>query len=99
MKSSNTNTNKTVELNNEQKKVLLTARNKINKLDKKIIKLLNKRFDVVNNLMQDKTRLNIATTDANREQIIIDSIPNNQYKQSIGNVYNSIFAEGKKFKK
>ena len=48
-------------------------RNKIDKIDKRIIQLLEKRFDFVKNIKKYKEGKNIPIEDKEREKKIIDS--------------------------
>ncbi|MDR2461778.1 MAG: chorismate mutase [Mycoplasmataceae bacterium] len=75
-------------------------RKKINKVDKKIAKLLIKRFTIVKQIGIYKKNNNIQVYDKNREELVlkkIRSFVNNKLPpNSIENIYTTIMNEAKK---
>jgi monofunctional chorismate mutase len=79
---------------------LNNKRKKINKLDKKIIILLRKRFAVTSSIGKYKRENSINVLDSGREKIILDKLSSNATetlsKEAIINIYTQIMSESKK---
>ena len=73
-------------------------RTKIDKIDRKIISLLEKRFKVVEGIKKYKAKNNLPVEDKKREQKIINSKAKNSSlsKDFITKFFTIIFSESKK---
>lgn len=76
-------------------------RNKIDKIDDKIIKLLNKRFDVSRRIGAFKAKSGIGITDGGREKFIFDKIGrlSGKYAGQTTQVYGQIILSSKEIQK
>ncbi len=70
---------------------LNTAREEINNIDKKIVKLLEKRFNIVNEIGLYKKKHNLPIYDSGRERQVIkdciDLLENKEYSKCIDDIY------------
>ncbi len=73
-------------------------RNKIDKIDKKIETLLDKRLKLCKEIGDYKKENNLEVLDQNREDAILSKIDNSnlEHKEAIKEIYKEIFDEGKK---
>lgn len=82
------------------KKDILILREKIDKLDKKIVKYLEERIKITEKILDLKTKLHLPITDKKREEEIINKlrllIHNPILKDSLEEIYESIFTLSKK---
>ena len=78
----------------ENKIDLNEIRNEINSIDKELVKLLEKRFNLVLQVGQYKTVHNLPIFDDEREKIVIEKcknqLSNKQYSNYIENIYTQI---------
>lgn len=67
------------------------ARTEINNIDKEIVKLLEKRFNIVNKIGHYKRKQNLPVYDEIREKQVIEScinfLENKQYSKCIDDIY------------
>lgn len=72
-------------------------RKKIDKTDKKISKLLSKRFSAVNKIGEIKRSVNAEIYDGNREEEVLNAVRNSagEYGNSAVKVYMEILAVSK----
>jgi monofunctional chorismate mutase len=67
------------------------ARTEINSIDKEIVKLLEKRFNIVNEIGIYKAEQNLPIYDEDREKHVIEScinlLENNKYSKCIDDIY------------
>ena len=67
------------------------ARTKINNIDKEIVNLLEKRFNIVNEIGIYKIKQNLPICDENREKHVIENcinfLENKQYSKCIDDIY------------
>jgi chorismate mutase len=68
-------------------------RKQINKIDKKIVKDLIKRYDIVKNIDIYKKQNNIPVTNTNREQIVLDAVRSMAIKNLTPDMAEAIFKE------
>ncbi len=70
---------------------LNVARTEINNIDKEIVKLLEKRFNIVNEIGIYKRKQNLPVYDEQREKKVIEScinfLENKQYSKCIDDIY------------
>lgn len=70
---------------------LKQARLEINKLDKEIVRLLEKRFDLVREIGNYKRKHNLPIYDEDRERQVIEScltfLENEEYSKFIDDIY------------
>ncbi len=73
-------------------------RKKIDKIDKKIEKLLESRLELCKEIGTYKKENNLEVLDQNREDAILEKIDssNLKHKDEIKEIYKEIFNEGKK---
>lgn len=80
--------------------MLSDYRNKLNKIDNEIIKLLSKRNEVVLKIKEEKTLTKTPIYDIKQEKNklknIIKNLPKNLNKDFIQDLYNQIFAQSRK---
>ena len=78
---------------------LINARNEIDNIDREIVSLLEKRFDVVLNIGQYKKENKIPIYDANREDMVVKTcisyLKNKDYAKSIEVIYKQIMNSSK----
>lgn len=71
-------------------------REEINKIDKELVLLLEKRFDVVMKVGEYKKQNNLPILDENREKIVIENCINNlnnkDYSSQIEEIYKHIMS-------
>lgn len=67
------------------------ARAEINNIDKEIVNLLEKRFNIVNKIGRYKRKQNLPIYDEDREKQVIEScvsfLENKQYSKCIDDIY------------
>ncbi len=81
---------------------LLTYRKKINVIDRNIVKLLLKRFDLAKQIGNYKSRNKMKIIDKKREMQVINNIKkysNKENKKFITNVFKNIINYSKKIQK
>lgn len=70
---------------------LKQARLEINKLDKEIVRLLERRFDLVSEIGEYKRKQNLPVYDEDRERQVIEScigfLENKEYSRCIDDIY------------
>lgn len=75
------------------------ARNEINKIDKEIVFLLEKRFNVVMEIGKYKKENNIPVYDEEREKTVVNNcisyLENKNYSKSIIDIYKQIMDSSK----
>lgn len=75
------------------------ARTEINKIDKEIVKLLQKRFNIVNEIGNYKRKQGLPIYDEAREKQVVEScisyLENKEYSKYIGDIYFQIMKCGK----
>jgi monofunctional chorismate mutase len=75
------------------------ARTEINKIDKEIVKLLEKRFNIVNEIGNYKRKQGLPIYDEAREKQVVEScisyLENKEYSKYIGDIYFQIMKCGK----
>lgn len=75
------------------------ARNEINKIDKEIVFLLEKRFNVVIEIGKYKKENNIPVYDEEREKTVVNNcisyLENKNYSKSIEDIYKQIMDSSK----
>ncbi len=77
-------------------------RKNIDKIDKKLIKVLEKRFDIVSEIAEYKLANDIDIENTSRESEILDkvqSIANPEQAEYIVELYKTLFSESKKYQK
>jgi monofunctional chorismate mutase len=74
-------------------------REKIDAIDKEIMSLLNKRYDVSIAVGEEKKAVEKQVLDSNREDIIFDKCSNFSHSPQIKEVYKTIMSESKKIQK
>jgi len=76
---------------------ILKQRKKINKIDEKLIKLLEKRFKLVGDIKVWKKRNKIQMEDKKREEFIVNKFERRRLpKKFVNNFFNLLFKEAKK---
>ncbi len=82
---------------------LSSAREKINNIDKEIVQLLEKRFDIVMEIGQYKKKGNLPVYDEEREKAVIKScisyLENKHYSKAIEEVYTQIMTSSRGLEK
>lgn len=82
---------------------LNNARIEINKIDKEIVNLLEKRFNIVMEIGNYKKENNLPVYDAEREKIVIKNcisyLENKHYSKSIEDVFQQIMDSSKDLEK
>lgn len=82
---------------------LNSARIEINNIDKEIVHLLEKRFNVVMEIGKYKKKNNIPVYDEEREKIVIKNclnyLENKNYSESIEDIYLQIMNSSKELEK
>ncbi len=71
-------------------------RAKIDELDREIMKLVEKRFEICNEIGIYKMNNNIETEDKKRESDIFEKISDYQYSENITRIFEKILQESKK---
>ena len=75
------------------------ARTEINKIDKEIVKLLEKRFNIVNEIGNYKRKQGLPIYDEAREKQVVEYcisyLENKEYSKYIGDIYFQIMKCGK----
>lgn len=74
---------------------IIPHRIRIDKIDEKLMKLLEERFEIANEIGLAKSKENAAVYDQKREDFILDKTSNHRHSQSIKEVYNVILKESK----
>lgn len=77
-------------------------RKKIDKIDKKIVKDLQKRNEIVSGIAQYKLENNLTIENTSREEEILKNIKNivsEEESEYIVEIYKTIFSESKKYQK
>ncbi|HAQ40319.1 MAG TPA: chorismate mutase [Clostridiales bacterium] len=82
---------------------LKNARTEINNIDMEIVRLLEKRFNVVLEIGQYKKENNIPIYDAKREKAVIENcisyLENKEYSKCIEGIYRQIMDSSKELEK
>lgn len=82
---------------------LNSARIEINKIDKEIVNLLEKRFNIVMEIGNYKKENNLPVYDAEREKMVIKNcigyLENKHYSKSIEDVFQQIMDSSKDLEK
>ncbi len=82
---------------------LKNARTEINNIDTEIVRLLEKRFNVVMEIGQYKRENNIPVYDAEREKAVIENcisyLKNKKYSKCIESIYVQIMNSSKELEK
>ncbi len=76
-------------------KELEAVRKKINELDQEIVRLLQKRFDMVSDVAAIKKQIGMPILDQNREASIMKSLDGLKYEHELKEVYKSILMVSK----
>jgi len=75
------------------------ARTEINKIDKEIVRLLEKRFNIVNEIGNYKRKQGLSIYDETREKQVVEScisyLENKEYSKFIDDIYFQIMKCGK----
>lgn len=83
-------------------KDLESLRKNIDKVDKKIAKLLSKRFDIVNEIAKIKKQNDIEIENLNREKVVLENVACGvelDKQENIKKIYNTILTESKNFQR
>jgi len=82
---------------------LNNARIEINRIDREIVNLLEKRFDFVTEIGSYKKENNLPVYDPEREKIVINNcisyLGNKEYSKAIEDVYRQIMDSSKELEK
>lgn len=82
---------------------LITLRNKIDKIDSEIAKLLNERFLVVLEIGKVKKENKLEILSLKREEEVVKSVQNTcenlQFKQALSQIYKCVISECTKLQK
>lgn len=78
---------------------LKQLREKIDGIDKEIVKLLHTRFDIVKQVKQLKASHHVPVLDSKREEIILKRFEQEPYKREITAVYKAILTVSKDLQK
>jgi len=74
-------------------------RQQIDSIDDKVMKLLNDRFELTNEIGRIKSKSKISVMDNNRENYIYNKIAKYSHFPSINNIYVTVLSESKKLQK
>lgn len=83
-------------------KDLESLRKNIDKVDKKIAKLLSKRFDIVNEIAKIKKQNDIEIENLNREKVVLENVACGvelDKQENVKKIYNIILTESKNFQR
>lgn len=82
---------------------LNSTRTEINSIDREIVHLLEKRFNIVMEIGQYKKENNIPVYDAKREKIVVKNcinyLENKKYSKNIEDIYKQIMNSSKELEK
>lgn len=78
---------------------LKEIRIEIDKIDREIIKLFQKRLDLVNKVAKYKRENNLEIVDGNREREILENLNGEKYCQELKDLYREIFNISKGYQK
>lgn len=82
-----------------KEKNLDMLREAIDNIDNLLITLLEKRFDAVELIGDEKKEQDLPVLDEKREKEILSKIDQSKYPENIKNIYNKIFDESKDIQK
>lgn len=74
-------------------------RKQIDKIDDEIMSLLDKRFNISNQIGQLKKESNTTVLDSNREQVIFDKTSKYSHSPELIEIYKTIMNESKKLQR
>lgn len=78
---------------------LSTFREAIDVLDHQIITLLIERFTLVENIKEEKKKLNLPILDSNREAFILQKLREYPFNDALNDVFKTIMAVSKDLQK
>ena len=71
-------------------------RTEIDDLDNKVIKLLERRFEITQTIGTIKKQQSLSIENLNREDEILKKIPQSKYHHSLETIFRTLFIESKK---
>lgn len=83
--------------------MLKEIREEVNQIDQELVRLLEKRYECVDEIVRIKKEQSIATLDSNREQEVLKKVAslvdNKSYEASIVKTFQDIMDQSKEYQK